>query len=110
MFPAARVGDPITHDNAVPSGVISPPGVPTVLIEYLPAAVVGNQVACTGAISFGLAHPPMPPLPNPPIALGCPTVMIGFMPAARWIMDMATRGVFLGDSKLATTRTVLIGG
>jgi hypothetical protein len=36
--------------------------------------------------------------------------MISFMPAARWIVDMSGCGVFLGDSKLAATRTVLIGG
>jgi uncharacterized Zn-binding protein involved in type VI secretion len=109
MFPAARVTDPITHDNNVPSGIISGPGVPTVLIEFLPAAVMGNQVACTGVISGGIAHPPMPPLPNPPIILGCPTVMIGGMPAARWIVSITACGAFLGLLPLMATRTVFIG-
>lgn len=118
MFPAARIGDPITHDQLVPSGLIGPPlpGRPmTVLIEYLPAAVVGDFVTCTGAISAGIAHPPQagpPPSvpPSVPIVTGSATVLIGFMPAARWIVDTAGCGVFLGDSKLAATRTVLIGG
>jgi hypothetical protein len=35
---------------------------------------------------------------------------IVFMNTARWITDMSACGVFLGDSKLAATRTVLIGG
>ena len=109
MFPAARIGDPITHDNNVPSGVISPPGVPTVLIEFLPAAVMGDQVACTGVISGGLAHPPMPPLPTPPIILGSPTVLIGGRPAARWIVSVTACGAFLGLLPLMATRTVLIG-
>jgi uncharacterized Zn-binding protein involved in type VI secretion len=120
MFPAARLTDPITHDLTVPCGVIGPPlpGRPlTVLIEYLPAAVVGDFVTCTGALSAGIAHPPQagpPPStpPSVPIVMGSRTVLIGFMPAARWApsMDTAGCGVFLGDPKLAATRTVLIGG
>jgi len=118
MFPAARILDPITHDQLVPSGVIGPPmpgRIPTVLIEYLPAAVVGDFVACTGALSAGITHPPQvgpPPAAPPfvPIVTGSATVMINFMPAARWIVDTAGCGVFLGDPKLAATRTVLIGG
>jgi uncharacterized Zn-binding protein involved in type VI secretion len=87
----------------------------TVPIEYLPAAVVGDFVTCTGALSAGIAHPPQagpPPAvpPSVPIVKGSATVLIGFMPAAHWIVDMAGCGVFLGDSKLAATRTVLIGG
>ena len=45
MFPAARKGDPVTHDMLAPSGVIgpplagpcAPPFLP-VLVESLPAA------------------------------------------------------------------------
>jgi uncharacterized Zn-binding protein involved in type VI secretion len=118
MFPAARIGDSITHDQLVPSGIIGPPmpgRIPTVLIEYLPAAVLGDFVTCTGALSVGIAHPPQagpPPStpPSVPIIKGSATVLINFMPAARWIVDMSACGVFLGDSKLAATRTVLIGG
>ena len=114
MFPAARIGDFITHDMLVPSGVIGPPvgPPPTVIIEYLPAATVGCTVVCTGVISGGLAHPPPPPTPPVPIVKGSMTVMIDYMPAARWAPspNFGTCGVFLGDPKLAATRTVLIGG
>lgn len=117
MFPAARKGDPITHDLLVPSGIIGPPvagpcpkGV--VLIEGLPAAHLNCTVVCTGAISVGLAHPPPPAPPPPPIIMGSPTVLIHGMPAARWAPsgDTGACGVFLGDPKLAATRRVLIGG
>jgi hypothetical protein len=69
MFPAARIMDPITHDQTVPSGLIGPP-MPGRLLD----------------------------------------VMIEGLPAARWIVDMAACGVFLGDAKLVGARTVLIGG
>lgn len=113
MFPAAREGDPITHDMLVPCGVIGPPAAgpcpEPVLIEYLPAAHVGCTVVCTGVISGGLSHPP-PPLP-PPITLGSATVLIHGMPAARWLpsLDLGGCGVFLGDIALGPGRTVLIG-
>lgn len=118
MFPAARIGDPITHDQIVPSGLIGPPmpgRSPTVLIEFLPAAVIGDFVTCTGALSVGIAHPPQagpPPAvpPSVPIIIGSFRVMINFMPAARWIADTSACGAFLGDPKLASNRTVLIGG
>ena len=68
---AARVGDPTGHP-----GVIAGPGVPTVLIGGMPAAVVGDNHICS-----------MPPLAGPhppsPIALGSFTVLIGGKPAAR---------------------------
>lgn len=118
MFPAAREGDPITHDSVSPSGVIGPPIVPCdptmgpVLIEGLPAAHVGSTVLCTGATSLGPAHPPPPPgVPPPTILVGSPTVFIHGLPAARWIPsgDAAACGVFLGDAKLVAARTVFIG-
>lgn len=121
MFPAARIGDPITHDMLIPCGVIGP-GLPVpcplcgaapVLIEGLPAAHVGCSCVCTGAISGGIAHPPVPPpAPPPPIIMGSMTVLIHGLPAARWTpaVDMGACGVFLGDPKLAAMRTVLIGG
>jgi hypothetical protein len=118
MFPAARKGDPVTHDLLVPSGVIGPPvtgpcpkGV--VLIEGLPAAHVNCTAVCTGVITGGVAHPPVPPpAPPPPIVTGSTSVFIHGMPAARWSPspDVAACGAFLGDPKLAATRTVLIGG
>jgi uncharacterized Zn-binding protein involved in type VI secretion len=64
MFAAARLSDlTVTGDP------ITGPGVPTVLIQGLPAAVVGDLVsgaACVGAITTGSS-----------------TVLIGGRPAAR---------------------------
>ncbi len=116
MFPAARIGDPITHDTLVPSGVIGPPvaGPPSnVVIEGMPAATVNCTVVCSGALSVGIAHPPPPPgPPPPPIIKGSATVMIGGLQAARWAPsgDAGACGVLLGDPKLVATRKVLIGG
>lgn len=71
MPPAARVGDPTAHP-----GVITGPGVATVLIGGVPAAVMGDMHACS-----------MPPLAGPhpptPIVTGSATVLIGNRPAAR---------------------------
>ena len=69
MFPAARIGDPITHDQLVPSGIIGPAApVPCplcvampVLIEGLPAAHACCTAICTGVITAGMVHPPPPP-------------------------------------------------
>jgi len=116
MFPAARKGDPITHDMLVPCGVIGPPisgpcpGFGPVIIEGLPAAHVLCTVICTGVISAGIIHPPLP-VP-PPIIKGSMTVFIHGMPAARWAPsgDLGGCGVFLGDPKLTPMRKVLIGG
>lgn len=63
-FPAARLGDMTATGDA-----ITGPGVPNVLIEGVPAAVVGDLVsgaACVGAITQG-----------------SPTVLISGRPAAR---------------------------
>lgn len=119
MFPAARKGDPVTHDLLVPSGIIGPPltgpcPMGPVLIEFLPAAHVTCLAICTGVISVGIVHPPpVPPAPPGfPIVKGSMTVLIHGMPAARWspAPDFAACGVFLGDPKLIATRRVLIGG
>ncbi|MGH7155501.1 MAG: PAAR domain-containing protein [Acetobacteraceae bacterium] len=72
--PAARVTDmhacPMV-DVLVPhvGGPILPPGCPTVLIQELPAARMGDMATCVG--------------PPDPIAMGSVTVMIGNQPAAR---------------------------
>ena len=120
MFPAARKGDPITHDMIVPCGVIGPPvtgpcppPLYPVIIEGLPAAHVMCTVICSGVVSGGIVHPPVPPpAPPPPIVKGSLTVLIHGMPAARWVMsmDIGACGVFLGDPKLIPIRTTLIGG
>ena len=76
MRPAARVGDPTGHP-----GVITGPGVPTVLIGGMPAAVLGDLHTC----SFP------PPAVHPPTPLAPPcstTVLIGGRPAAR-VGDLA---------------------
>ncbi|CCH33757.1 PAAR domain-containing protein [Actinosynnema sp. NPDC047251] len=93
MPPAARAGDPTAHP-----GVVGPPGVPTVLIGGMPAAVVGNPHVCS--------FPGLPPHPPTVIAPpGCPTVLIGGRPAAR-TGDLSACGapIVLGCP------TVLIGG
>lgn len=117
-FPAARIGDPITHDLITPCGVIMPPitgpSPEPVMIEFLPAAYVTCTVLCTGVIAVGLIHPPTPPPPlGPPvpIVLGSMTVLINNMPAARWAPspDLAACGVFLGNPLLIPMRTVIIG-
>ena len=67
---AARVTDPTGHP-----GMIAGPGVPTVLIGGLPAAVVGDSHVCS--------FPPPAVHPPTPIVKGSVTVLIGGRPAAR---------------------------
>ncbi len=69
MPPAVRVGDTTVH-----GGVVVGPGVPTVLVGGMPAAVLGDMHACP--IQPG--HPP-----STPFAGGGPTVLIGGRPALR---------------------------
>ena len=99
MPPSARLTDmhvcpmhspgppPIPHVG----GPIVGPGIPTVLIGKLPAAVVGDNCMCVG--------------PPDVIVRGSSTVMIGKMPAAR-VGDSTAHGgtIVLGFP------TVLIGG
>jgi uncharacterized Zn-binding protein involved in type VI secretion len=82
MPPAARVTDMHTCPmvtGIVPhvGGPILPPGCPTVLIGFLPAARVSDMATCVG--------------PPDVIALGSPTVLIGSMMAAR-IGDLTAHG------------------
>ncbi len=72
-------------------GPIASPGVPTVLIGGMPAAVVGDTCVCTG--------------PPDTIAMGSTTVMIGNKPAAR-MGDMTAHG----GTIVIGCPTVLIGG
>lgn len=71
MLPAARVGDPTPHP-----GVVTGPGVATVLIQKGIAAVVGDTHTCSMPPTAG-PHPPTP-FPN-----GSTTVLIGKRPALR---------------------------
>ena len=71
MPPAARVGDVSNHGGAVVG-----PGVATVLIGGMPAAVAGDTHVC--------ALPPSGHQPTvSPFAVGSGTVLIGGLPALR---------------------------
>ena len=89
MFPAARVTDQIvsaaTQGAPVP---IIPPGVSTVLIGGMPAAVLGDGCGADTIIK------------------GSATVRIGGKPAARVADSTAAGGVVMPPGAL----TVLIGG
>ena len=91
MPPAARVTDPTGHP-----GVITGPGVATVIIGGMPAAVVGDTHTCS--------FPPPPPHPPTAIIAGSATVMIGGRPAAR-VGDSAA----CGATVLSGAPTVMVG-
>ncbi len=78
--PVPHVGGPITG-----------PGVPTVLIGGMPAAVMGDMCVCVG--------------PPDTIVKGSATVLIGGKPAARMGDTMAHGGSIVGGCP-----TVMIGG
>jgi len=86
MQPAARAGDlhvcPMVT-GIVPhvGGPILPPGCPTVLIGFMPAARVGDMCVCVG--------------PPDVIVKGSTKVLIGFMPAARMGDQTAHGGVIV---------------
>jgi uncharacterized Zn-binding protein involved in type VI secretion len=96
MPPAARLTDmhacpaltgPVPHVG----GPVIGPGVPTVLIGNMPAAVLGDNVTCVG--------------PPATIIKGSATVLIGGKPAAR--MGDSTAH---GGTLVLGFPTVLIGG
>ena len=84
---------PMVNPGPVPhvGGPISGPGVPTVLIGKMPAAVIGDMCVCVG--------------PPDTIAKGSGTVMIGGKPAARLGDSTAHGGVIVVGCP-----TVMIGG
>jgi uncharacterized Zn-binding protein involved in type VI secretion len=96
MPPAARISDmhtcPMVNPGPVPhvGGPVLPPGVPTVIIAGMPAAVVGNMCTCVG--------------PPDTIVKGSATVIIGGMPAARLGDSTAHGGVIVTGAP-----TVMIG-
>jgi uncharacterized Zn-binding protein involved in type VI secretion len=92
MPAAARLGDPTAHP-----GVISGPGVSTVLIGGTPAAVMGDTHTCS--------FPPPPQHPPSAIVAGSSTVLIGGRPAAR-VGDLAA----CGATVVSGAWTVEIGG
>ncbi|MHC4332726.1 MAG: PAAR domain-containing protein, partial [Planctomycetota bacterium] len=90
MLPAARVGDMHTCPMQDPTpvgpkphvgGPILPPGCPTVLIGFMPAARLSDMATCVG--------------PPDSIVKGSATVMIGNMPAARLGDNTAHGGVIV---------------
>lgn len=96
MPPAAR----LTDNHVCPmvtvlvphvGGPIVGPGVPTVMIEKMPAAVMGDNCVCVG--------------PPDVIAKGSATVMLGGKPAAR-LGDSTAHG----GSIVLGAMTVMIGG
>lgn len=96
MPPAARINDMhvcpmVTGTVPHVGGPVMGPGVATVLIAGMPAAVVGDMCTCTG--------------PPDSIAMGSGTVLIGGVPAAR--MGDSTAH---GGSIVIGAPTVLIGG
>ncbi len=92
MPPAARVTDVSTH-----GGIIIGPGVPTVLIGGMPAAVAMDQHVC-----------PIPPPGHVPTVslfpMGSATVLIGGKPALR-VGDTCV----CGAAPAVGTPAVLIG-
>jgi uncharacterized Zn-binding protein involved in type VI secretion len=92
MPAAARVGDQTGHP-----GVITGPGVATVLIGGMPAAAAGDMHACS--------FPSPTPHPPTPFPMGSSSVLIGGRPALR-VGDVAGCGapIVTGDF------TVVIGG
>ena len=99
MPPAARLTDmhacPMVTPGLPPiphvGGPVIGPGVPTVLIGKLPAAVVGDNAVCVG--------------PPDAIIKGSATVLIGGKPAAR-VGDSTAHG----GSVVMGLATVMIGG
>jgi uncharacterized Zn-binding protein involved in type VI secretion len=91
MPAAARVTDLSTH-----GGVVVGPGVPTVLVAGMPAAVLGDLHSCP-------IVPPHPPVS--PFVLGSATVLIGGRPALR-VGDVCA----CGAGAAVGAPTVLIGG
>lgn len=88
MAAAVRIGDP-TLDG----GVVVGPGVPTVLIGGIPAAVMGD------------AHASPIPAPVHAFVTGSTTVLIGGKPALR-ITDVCG----CGAAPVVGCSTVIIGG
>ncbi len=97
MPPAARIADmhtcPMVDPGPKPhvGGPILGPGVPTVIICGMPAAVVGDSCVCIGPLDT--------------IAKGSSSVMIGGKPAARIGDSTAHGGVIVTGAP-----TVIIGG
>jgi uncharacterized Zn-binding protein involved in type VI secretion len=97
MGPAARVGDTTAH-----GGVVVGPGVATVLIANMPAAVVGDMQTCPQPFPNGAPHV------GGPLSKGSATVLIQGRPAVRVIDPQVCAGIPV--MVLVGAPTVLIGG
>ena len=93
MPPAARITDPTAHP-----GTITPPGMPTVMVGGLPAAVASGMHTC-------MLPPPAGPHSPTPFPTGSATVQFGGLPALR-VGDMSG----CGSPIVAGLPTVEIGG
>lgn len=92
MPPAARTGDMSTH-----GGTITGPGVSTVLVGGMPAAVAGDMHVCS--------LPPSGHQPTvSPFPAGSGTVLIGGRPAIR-----TTDACLCGAMAAVGAPTVLVG-
>lgn len=96
MPPAARITDMhvcpmVTAMVPHVGGPVIGPGIPTVLIGSMPAAVLGDSCTCVG--------------PPDTIAMGSATVMVGGKPVAR-MGDTTVHG----GSVVMGCVTVIIGG
>lgn len=94
MAAAARVGDSTNH-----GGIVTGPGVATVLIAGMPASVLGDMHTC--AI---VPTPASPHLVSSPFVAGSVTVLISGRPALR-----AGDSAACGASVVVGEPTVLIG-
>lgn len=101
--PAARIGDnhvcPAVNPGPVPhvGGPIAGPGVPTVIIGGMPAAVMGDTCICVG--------------PPDTIAMGSSGVFIGGKPAARMGDSCAHGGaIVVGCPTVLVGETWMGGG
>lgn len=92
MPAAARVGDTTAH-----GGTVVGPGVATVLVGGMPAAVLGDMHAC-------VIPPPPPHPPTTPFVVGSATVLIQGRPALR-VGDSCG----CGASVVVGSPTVVIG-
>ena len=92
MPPAVKVGDTSTH-----GGTVVGPGVATVLIGGMPAAVVGDMHICS--LPPNVHQPTGSPFPS-----GSGTVMIGGRPALR-----TTDACLCGAMAAVGEPTVMIG-
>ncbi len=92
MPPAARTTDQTGHP-----GIITGPGVATVLVGGMPAAVQGDMHACS--------FPPPAVHPPTPLVKGSATVLIGGRPAVR-MGDLTG----CGSPVVSGCMTVIVGG